>query len=91
MSVSPKYRTNFSVNDILSPLDETQLLKSATASEYLLHEFRNSENNNSKLDNMNLFFLLYKLFYNVLDCPGPDFPFIVLISTATVGVSYPPV
>ena len=48
MSVSPKYRTNFSVNGILSPLDETQLLKSATASEYLLHEFRNSENNNSK-------------------------------------------
>ena len=47
MSVSPKYRTNFSVNDILSPLDETQL-KSATSSEYLLHEFRNSENNNSK-------------------------------------------
>lgn len=47
MSLSPKYRTNFSVNDILSPLDETQL-KSAAASEYLLHEFRNSENNNSK-------------------------------------------
>lgn len=34
MSVSPKYRTNFSVTDILSPLDETALAPSRSLKPY---------------------------------------------------------